>query len=346
MGATFDQLEEIRKKIAANPDVLSEAIARRKAVEAAAMKFPGAARTYSAGSVAHYTVNQPVTDADAGVVLDRRAYPELGPDGGGEGPKETVAELQALVGEQVGEAYPDVEVETHKRGLLVNFNEPLEDDQDPTVDMILTLNRKDADGLWIPNLKTGTWNGSHPEKHTELFTSGTKELRVLRARVSRIAKAWNCQWDDGDRALSSFNIQALAYEFVTDEDLAFEDAVAGWFGYAAEALERGLTNDPAGVSPPIALLLDKSTVTTRLAKAASKLQEALLHDDDPDAVQEILAGVFHDYVSAPANSKAAMANALRSGNRGVSVNRAGAVRLGSAGLGIKSTTAYGGRRDG
>lgn len=346
MGATFDQIEEIRKKIAAKPEVLSEAIARRKAVEAAAMKFPGAARTYSAGSVAHLTVNHPVTDADAGLVLDRRAYPELGPDGGGEGPWETVAELRGVVADEVSETYPDVEVETHKRGLLVSFSEPLEDDQDPTVDMILTLNREDADGLWIPNLKTGTWNASHPEKHTEVFTSGTKELRVLRARVSRIAKAWNCQWDKDDRALSSFNIQALAYEFATDEDLAFEEAVAGWFEYAAEELEQGLTNDPAGVSPPIALLLDKGTVTNRLKKAAEKLQDALLHDDDPDAVREILAGVFRDYVPAPAASKAAMANALRTGNSGVSISRAGAVNLGGAGLGFKTTTAYGGRRDG
>ena len=40
-----------------------------------------ALKTFDSGSVAHGTVNKPVSGADRGVVLDRRTYPELGPDG-------------------------------------------------------------------------------------------------------------------------------------------------------------------------------------------------------------------------------------------------------------------------
>ena len=38
-----------------------------------------------------------------------------------------------------------------KRGLLIEFHEPLADgDQDPTVDLVIALNRKVDDALWIP----------------------------------------------------------------------------------------------------------------------------------------------------------------------------------------------------
>ena len=291
MGAVFDQLEEIRKQIAADQGVLSEAIERRDAVLEVARRLHGAARTYTAGSVAHRTVNHPVADADCGVVLDRRSYPELGPDGGGEGPGDIVDELVDLVREGIVDDYPDATVDTHKRGLLVRFDEPMKE-QDPTVDLIVTLTRKDADGLWIPNLETGKWDASHPEKHTELFTSGSKELRVLRARTIRFAKAWNCQWEKGDRALSSFNISALAHEFVTDEEMPIEEAIAGWFGYATTELRRGRRRTPPASRPTSRSSSTRSTVTTRLEKAAGNLDDALAHDDDPDAVAELLGRVF------------------------------------------------------
>lgn len=341
MGAVFDQLEKIRKQIAADPEVLSEAIVRRDAVLAVARTLPGTARTYTAGSVAHRTVNRPVSDADSGLVLDRRSFPELGPDGDGEGPGVVVDDLVELVGEGIVDDYPKATVDTHKRGLLVSFNEPLKE-QDPTVDMIVALTRKEADGLWIPNLDTGKWDASHPEKHTELFTSGSKELRVLRARTSRMAKAWNCQWEKDDRAFSSFNIQALAYEFVTDEEMSFEEAASGWFRYAATELAKGPTKDPAGVSPDINLLLDQETVVTRLEKAAANLEEALLHDDDPEAVAELLGRVFYDYAEVDEHSKAGFARVLRSGNTRISVTTTGAVALGTAGKKLKTTHAYGG----
>jgi len=341
MGAVFDQLEGIRKQIAADQEVLSEAITRRNSVLEVARRLHGAARTYIAGSVAHRTVNHPVTDADCGVVLDRRSYPELGPDGGGEGPGDIVDELIDLVGERIVDNYSDATIDTHKRGLLVRFDEPFKE-QDPTVDLIVTLTRKDADGLWIPNLETGEWDASHPEKHTELFTSGSKQLRVLRARTGRLAKAWNCQWEKDDRALSSFNILALAYEFATDEEMSLEEAVAGWFRYAATELAKGPTKDPAGVSPDVALLLDQSTVIARLDKAASNLEDALAHNDDPDAVAEILAKVFRDYIDVDAESKAGFARSLRRGNDRISVTSTGALALGTTGKKLKTGSAYGG----
>ena len=52
-----------------------------------AIGFAGALRTYSSGSIAHHTMIAPVTDGDGGVVLDRRSYPRLGPDGDGEDPR-------------------------------------------------------------------------------------------------------------------------------------------------------------------------------------------------------------------------------------------------------------------
>ena len=231
------------------------------------MEIEGSLRWFRSGSVAHAMVNKPVSDADSGLVLDRRSYPTLGPDGDNEGPDDVIDELQELVGPKVREKYPKAEVKKSRRGLLVEFNEPVTDEEDPTVDLIVTLTRKDADGLWIPDreakAETDRWTPSHPEKHTELFTGGAKELRALRARVARMAKAWNKQWDEGDRALSSFNIAALAWEYADDGSVPLDQALAGWFRYAHDELDKAETEDPAGVSDPIHLLLPKSTVVKR-----------------------------------------------------------------------------------
>jgi hypothetical protein len=200
MGLVLDILnKEVRKKIAVDDKVLKEARKRRDLVAEAAMEIEGALRWFRSGSVAHGWVNRPVTDADSGLVLDRRVHTTLGPDGDGEGPDEIVDELRGLVERKVREEYGNAKVTKSRRGLLIEFNEPVTDEEDPTVDLIVTLTRKDAEGLWITDLDTDEWTPSHPEKHTELFT-GTRELRALRARVVRLAKGWNDGTSSGTRA--------------------------------------------------------------------------------------------------------------------------------------------------
>ena len=83
-------LTDVRGQIAADDDVLKEAKERRNLVTKRARSFDGALKSFNSGSVAHGTVNKPVSDADAGIVLDRRTYPELGPDGDDEPPNEIV----------------------------------------------------------------------------------------------------------------------------------------------------------------------------------------------------------------------------------------------------------------
>src|SRR4051794_31012043 len=86
-------------------------------------------------------VNNPVNDADCGIVLDRRRYPELGPEGGGESPVGPVAELHQLLGPELRETYPEAIVRDMKRGVTVCFNAPLADGQDPRVDLVVALTR-------------------------------------------------------------------------------------------------------------------------------------------------------------------------------------------------------------
>jgi len=336
MGLVLDTLNDIRAQIAADPDVLKEAKDRRDLVAEAGMELDGALRWFKSGSVAHGTVNKPVTDADAGIVLDRRSWPALGPDGDGEGPEDVVDALCELIGPTVRETYPDAKMRRSRRGVLVTFSEELEDDQDPTVDLIPTLTRKDADGLWIPDLDDNSWSASHPEKHTDLFTSGGKDLRVHRARVTRLVKSWNKQWPEKSRALSSFNVEALAWEYVTDTSQSLDEAVGGWYAYAHDEIDAALTKDPAGVSEDIRLLLDEDVVLERLATAAERMEQALEADADGDEakVKELLAGVFRNYVESP---KSSLASALRSGAIGATK---GGIAIG-AGKPMKSTRAFG-----
>jgi hypothetical protein len=262
MGLVLDILNDIRSQIAADEKVLKEAQDRRNLAAEGGMKIDGALRWFRSGSVAHGTVNKPVTDADSGLVLDRRneRYAKLGPDGEGDGPDDVCDEVTQLVGNKVRTEYPKAEVKQTRRGICVEYNEPLNADEDPSVDLIVTLTRKDDDGLWIPDRDDNSWSASHPEKHTELFTGGSKELRALRARVARLAKTWNKQFDEGDRPLSSFNLMALAHEYIKDSSVSLDKALAGWFRYAHDEIAKRPTEDPAGVSEPIRLLLDKDIV--------------------------------------------------------------------------------------
>ena len=88
----------------------------------------------------------------------------------------------ALLGHSRREAYPKARCTTSKRGPKIAFGPPV-DGQDPTVDMVLALTRRNGAGLWIPNLRTNRWEASHPERHVELFTSVSGSVKLLVART-------------------------------------------------------------------------------------------------------------------------------------------------------------------
>jgi hypothetical protein len=334
-------LNEVRDQIAVDDDVLSETKARRNLVKRVARKFDGALKTFDSGSVAHGTVNKPVSDADCGVVLDRRTYPELGPDGDDEPPNDIVQEMAEFVIEGVLEEYPDAEQEVGKRSIVITFNEPLEDesaeveDQDPSVDLIVALTKAEGDGRWIPNTEAGRWDASDPEKHTELLNGPTLSDRVHRARVIRLAKA-AVKGDDAPVA-SSFNVEALALEHV-DSDDTIAESLRDVFLDGADALELGDTPDPAGVSDPIKLPdgISRTEVVNRLREFGNALETAIDNSDDEERVRTELARVFPDYVDVETSGKEALANALIAGD---SAKVASVVGAGSNGL--KSTAAYG-----
>lgn len=295
MQAAAKLIEQIRKQIAADDAVLAEARRRRDATLAAALAFPGALRTFRSGSLATGFVNRPVDDADCGLVLDRRHYHLLGPDGGGELPGAVVDRIQDHVRPLLRESYPKVSIRKMKRGLLIRFDAPLDAEQDPTVDMVVALNRRDDDALWIPNLETNHWDPSHPERHVDLFTSGPPALRRTRAQVARLAKAQVKQF--GEPTLSSFNVAALAWKSIQQsEPLAL--ALLRFFEHAAASLPRRLTEDPAGVSGPIALPdgLDPEIIAHRLRQAADRLKQAIEAGNDEDRARSALAKVYSDYL--------------------------------------------------
>lgn len=333
---TLAHLNEIRKKVQAKLHVLNEARARRDTVLNIAATFAGTLRVFRSGSLATGFVNHPVNDGDGGMVLDRRVYPTLGPDGRDELPYVIVDDVHDHLREPLREVYPNVRIEKMKRGVLVKFNDPIDEEQDPTVDLVVALNRQADDALWIPNLDKQCWDPSHPEKHVALFLEGSADLRQTRAWTTRIGKAWNQQWEDP--AFCSFNIAALVREAISAA-MPLDEAVAAFFAYAALAIEKGPTQDPAGVSEAIRLPLGKEVAVDRLSAAAAGLRDALANDGDPALVTEALAAVFPDYI----DQRAAWAAALRDGNKRVGVGATSAVVLGGGVSAIKTTRSFGAR---
>ena len=346
MWNTNRVLDEIRRQIAADKTVLDETRERRDLVLGIALQYAGALRTFTSGSVAHRTVNHPVVDADGGVVLDRRSYPDLGPDSKKKlGPSEIVPAMCQYIKTEVTKTYYKAGCKTTKRAILTTISEPMvtsehpDEAQDPSVDLIVALTRANsAPGLWIPNLEADCWDASDPEKHTALLNSGSAGLQRTRRRAVRLAKAENGQHDPP--AVSSFNLEALGLAAVK-EGMSLAKALLALWSEGARQFAVGLTKDPADVSAPIKVK-DLQLAQRRMQAAATALTEALAQDDDEDAVREALSRVFFDFISSPVgnNSKAALADSLRRNDGRASVTGLG-LGLGPAVAPLKSTRAYG-----
>lgn len=299
MGHTDDILSQIRKRTDAHPDALAAARDRTALVGTEASRLYGALHTYTSGSLAHHTQNHPVNDGDGGLVLDRRCYPSLGPEGGGEAPGEVVKTLCGLLGPAVRATYPNARCGTSKRGPKVSFGAPLPDGQDPTVDLVVALTRRDGDGLWIPNLERGTWEASHPEGHTALFNAHdpyNASLRGTRRRVTRALKAWNKQY--GEPAFSSFHLSVLAWES-TRSGLSVARALLEVLDGLVARLEAGqASKDPCRVSKDIRLLATDSIALRRARTARAAVAAALECDGEPtDAgARAALAKMFFAYL--------------------------------------------------
>lgn len=329
MSKLHDLLDQIRNDVAPADSTLSDAREHRDAVLASAGSFDGALRTYRSGSIAHGTANDD-TDADCGVVLDRRVWTALGPDGDDEGPGEVVEQVRSKVRADLNDEGWDVATRLTKRAIEVRFPDG------PSVDLIVGLTRKDAPGLWIPNLNSGSWDASHPERHTELLTAEPKSLRVTRARAIRLAKAWNKQ--PTQPGLCSFNLEALALASV-ESGMGLPEALHAIADHGATDLAKRLTPDPAEVSPPIKLLLDRDIVVSRLNSFAASLAKAIESEDD-DEVQDLIAAAFPNYVEpADPQSKASVSASLRGGNEGVRYTASGITA--AAASQVKTTRSFG-----
>lgn len=345
MPYTAAILDDVRSQLAPDDAALKEARDRRECVRQAAQSFTGAARTFASGSLAHGTANCPVhrrdlgLDADSGLVLDRRTWTWLGPDSAtGDGPTKTVHELREHLLSVVGRTYPQVTCEITKRALLLAVHEPLPCGEDPTVDLVMGLERADAPGLWIPNTETNSWDASHPEKHTDLLTADPKTLRVIRARAIRLAKAENKRTDPAP--LCSFNVEALGLMFVEAGMNQTQALLALWKQGAAD-LQRRLTPDPAGVSAPIKVA-DRDVAVTRLTEAARRLEAALSRDTDESWVREQLAPLWPEFVARRPGevSAARLVVAGRSGSP-VGVTAAGVLSTSSDAKKLKDVRSFG-----
>ena len=121
-------LNQILKDVAPSDETLRATRERRDAVLKAAAGFPGFLRSYKSGSIGHHTANDD-TDADCGVVLDRRSRPALGPDGDGVGPNAVVDEMREFIRDSLKGDYPDVRFRVTKRAIKSASTSPFREEQ-------------------------------------------------------------------------------------------------------------------------------------------------------------------------------------------------------------------------
>ncbi len=221
---------------------------------------------------------------------------------------------------------------------MVTFAEPV-NDQNPTVDLVVALTRKEGNGLWIPNLTKNTWEPSDPEAHVALLNSGTASFRSTRRKVIRLAKAWNKQY--ATPGVSSFMLSVWAYEFM-EPGMGIPAGLHALFEGAANRLESPqATPDPVGASANLKLLLPADKVRPRLRKAADAVAKAMGNEGDEQKVRAALAQIFWKYIDAPASEGlAAAAGAL---SHGLPVTTA-VLGLSGVAATIPPTRSFGGNR--
>jgi hypothetical protein len=337
VSALEDNLDVVQDSIRAKKHVLDEARGRRDLLLEVASGFPGFLRSVLSGSVAHRTVNGPVVDADCAMVLDRRgSHQQLGPDGQGVGPCGLLEEVCRFLLPGVREIYPKARLQITKRALLLTVDEPVTEEEDPSVDLVVALRRDMAPGLWIPNTESNAWDPSHPERHTELLIAGEPDLFSVRRLVIRLAKAENRRL----QLVSSFNLEAIAIDAVR-RGMRRAEALHALYSEGAAQLAVALTPDPADVSPPIKCQ-DRLRASTHMRWVATQLEAALAAPDDERVALEPLSVIFPEQVPAPHidDSKSALAAAIRSGMLGITP-AAAVVPAASGVRSVKAVRAYG-----
>lgn len=269
---TIDDLfDEARQRIAVPDAVLKEARRRREVIREVVEDEFATLRTFGSGSLAHGTQNDPLNDADAGVVLDRRVYDDLAPDG--KGPCSIIESIRVRLRERLQEDYPKVRFYTGgHRAIRINFMEPIQDGADNfTADLIVAI-RKDAGGLWIPNLDNDSWEPSHPERHVELIVDRNRSTDSQFSRIMRLAKHANAHHG---KTIVSFNVVVLGLEAITKKE-SLPEGLALFLRHAADSLDAGLTQDPAGISGSINVNVSRRKDAAKKFKDMAELAEQAL----------------------------------------------------------------------
>jgi hypothetical protein len=257
----------------------------------------------------------------------------------GEGPAAVVEAMRDHLRLKLKGEYPKATFKVTKRAILIAIHEPLPSGEDPTVDLVVALDRANAPGLWIPNAEQERWDSSDPEEHTRLLTAAPKALRVTRARAIRLAKAENKR--TATPPLCSFNLEALGLMFVTGGQGETQALLSLWREGAGD-LTRRLTPDPADVSAPIKVA-DRDLAVKRLRWAADVLADALAHDDNEGYVRRGLAQLWPDFV-ATRREEATKARAVAASRSGSKLHVTGSGVLSTAaGTALKQPRSYGDR---
>jgi len=353
-GPGDEVVESVLREILVPPEVLALAKRRRDAICTIAVSHPAARDYWHAGSIAQGTENSPLGDADCGVMINRgfeefRVYgPDAGP--GGLGPERFIQSFAEYILPRIREAgYPEVTIDlSGNRALKFDFHDPVDFDSlgeiDPSVDLIIGLERRDGPGVWIPNRRREGWDPAHPQQHTYLMThQGGSELVVHRAHVVRLSKR-AIKRDATSQpvaAMCSWNVSALALATVR-ERVAIASALGASLSESAVAIARGLTEDPAGVAGPIKLPegCTNQYAATRLAGMAEVVLAATEAHSIHEARQllEPLFAVEIESIRSRERSRVRrnpLSSALRSGDR-LAVGSA----LGAAGA-LKPTRSHG-----
>lgn len=291
-------LTQARHRVEVTPEEMEEARRRRAAIADALRKeFPGS-RIYFNGSLAHGDALTPLTDIDLGIVI-AEAKNTHGP--GKKGPRDLMDRAADAIRRALRVDFPKltVQVEGCTRAVLVRFGDPVHaGEADFTADVICAIDNPGSRGLFIP--KVPGWSRSDPEAHTRMVREAIDATHVAFAHVVRLLKHWN---RSNGKPLVSWNIKALALGCITGPTTQLA-GLAAWFTYAADELDKGLTEDPAGVADkPIKLGKGwtRTQVVTTLRDAGKRLDEAarLERDGYPLLAHDELAKLFNDEEMLP-----------------------------------------------
>ena len=261
MLTTAQAFEKFRKRLELSDTEQRDAAKRHKEIRECIRAEFDIKRDFLFGSYSRHTKTKPLKDVDIMFVLsdEEKVW----------GNKPPIDILQAFA-ECLKNNYSDERVNIDSRSVTVTFEKSyyVEGHEGKILSIDAVPAFEFGGGTFeIPDLTSGDWIKTNPEKHSQLSSSKNDEIEGHWVPLVKMVKSWNRANDDPIKP--SFLIEVMSLQLVDSPFSNYPDEIRNLFATMQASMDK-IWHDPAGLGPPVS----SQMTSNQSQKAENMLQEA------------------------------------------------------------------------